>query len=291
MRSEKEMLNLILGFAKEDERVRSVIMNGSRTDPNVHRDIFQDYDIVFIVSTVESFVRERSWIKNFGELIIMQTPDENEIPSPNGYDKFAFLMLFTDGNRIDLTLYPVDQMANFKTESLSLLLLDKDGNVEPFPTPSNKDYMTIPPTAQQFSDCCNEFWWVSTYIAKGLWRRELPYVKFMYDRPVRDMLSLMLQWHIGIRTDFAVSPGKFDKYFEKYLEPEHWEAFVKAFPDAEYENIWQALFVMCDLFRETALEVANYYGYDYPLEDDQRVTDYLQHVKVLPRDAVESGTK
>ncbi|MDF2963695.1 MAG: aminoglycoside adenylyltransferase [Paenibacillus sp.] len=285
MRSEREMLDLILSFAKEDERVRSVIMNGSRADPNVHRDIFQDYDIVFIVTSVEGFVRDRSWIDYFGELIIMQTPDEHGIPSPNVNDKFAFLMLFTDGNRIDLTLYPVDKMAIFKKDSLSLLLLDKDGNAEPFPKPTNKDYMIIPPTAKQFADCCNEFWWVSTYMAKGLWRRELPYVKFMHDRPVRDMLTLMLQWHIGIQSDFAVNPGKSGKYFEKYLKPEHWTAFVKTFSDAEYENIWRSLFVMCDLFREIALEVSNYYGYVYPMKDDRRVTDYLHHVKVLPQDA------
>jgi aminoglycoside 6-adenylyltransferase len=285
MRSENEMLDLILRFAKEDERVRTVIMNGSRANPDVHRDIFQDYDIVFIVSTVEGFVWDRSWIKHFGELIIMQTPDEKEVPSPGFTDKFAFLMLFTDGNRIDLTFYPVDKMANYIRDSLSLLLLDKDGIVEPFPAPSDLDYMPIPPTAKSFADCCNEFWWVSTYIAKGLWRRELPYAKFMYEQPVRDMLTLMLQWHTGIRTDFTVNPGKVGKYFEKYLKPEHWKAYVMTFPDSEYENIWRALFVMCDLFRETAWEVAKYYGYEYPVEDDRRVTSYLQHVRFLPQDA------
>ncbi|MDF2859652.1 MAG: aminoglycoside adenylyltransferase, partial [Neobacillus sp.] len=107
----------------------------------------------------------------------------------------------------------------------------------------------------------------------------------MFDRPVRDMLILMLKWHIGIRTNFAVDSGKLGKYFEKYLEPKHWEAFIKTFPDAKYENIWQALFEMCNLFRETALEVAKYYGYDYPTEDDQRVTNYLQHVRILPQNA------
>jgi aminoglycoside 6-adenylyltransferase len=49
--------------------------------------------------------------------------------------------------------------------------------------------------------------------------------------------------------------------------------------------IWQALFVICNLFRETALAVTNYYGYDYPTEDDQRVSNYLQDVRILPRDA------
>ncbi|WP_226000637.1 aminoglycoside 6-adenylyltransferase [Paenibacillus sp. BJ-4] len=285
MRSEHEMFRTILQFAQEDERVRAVIMNGSRANPHAPRDIFQDYDIVFLVSSMESLIRDRRWISSFGELIIMQTPDEPMEPASMSCDRFAFLMLFTDGNRIDLTLCPADNIANWPRDSLSVLLLDKDGLVEPFPTPSLQDYKTIPPTAQIYANSCNEFWWVSTYVAKGLWRRELPYAKFMLDRPVRDMLHLMLEWHIGIQTDFAANPGKVGKYFKKLLEPEHWTAYVQTFSDADYEHMWQALFIMGDLFREVALGVANYYGYEYPTQDDQRVTNYLHHVHILPADA------
>ena len=49
MRTEKEMMDLILGVAKKDERIRAVYMNGSRTNPNAARDILQDYDIVYVV--------------------------------------------------------------------------------------------------------------------------------------------------------------------------------------------------------------------------------------------------
>lgn len=46
MRSEKEMFDLILKVAKEDERVRAVYMNGSRTNPNgasILKTIFQNH--------------------------------------------------------------------------------------------------------------------------------------------------------------------------------------------------------------------------------------------------------
>ena len=55
-------------------------------------------------------------------------------------------------------------------------------------------------------------------MAKGLWREELSYVKGMLDGPVRDMLIVMLEWHIGMKTDFIVNAGKFGKHFEKYIE-------------------------------------------------------------------------
>jgi aminoglycoside 6-adenylyltransferase len=286
MRNEQEMLELILSMAREDERIRAVIMNGSRVNPDAPRDIFQDYDIVFIVSAVEGFVRDRTWISRFGELIILQTPDEMGSHSPENKASFAFLMLFTDGNRIDLTFYPVDKWNDSQAESLSLVLLDKDSRIGPLKPPSNRDYITVPPNAKQFAHCCNEFWWVSTYIAKGLWRGELSYAKYMFEHPVRDMLMLMLQWHIGVKSGFAVDPGKQGRYYEKYLEPELWEAFKTTYSAADYEDIWQALFLMGQLFRETAIGVANHLGYEYPFEEDKRVTGYLSHVKTLPKDSL-----
>lgn len=285
MRTEKEMLALLLAFAKESEYIRAVIMNGSRVNQNVPRDIFQDYDIVYVVTSLQSFIEDRSWIDRFGELIIMQTPDEMGSEDPEPLHKFAFLMQFDDGNRIDLTFYESDQLSSWHRDSLSVLLLDKDGLVAPFDEPSNRDYLTIPPTTAEFADCCNEFWWVSTYIAKGLWRRELAYAKFMYERPVRDMLIRMLKWHIGIKTNFAIDSGKCGKYFENYLAPDQWSAFVQTYPDGDYDHMWHGLFTMCELFRETAKEVAHYFGHIYNIEEDEKVTAHLVHVRKLPANA------
>lgn len=49
MRTENEMYDLILEVANNDARIKAVYMNGSRTNENVPKDIFQDYDIVYVV--------------------------------------------------------------------------------------------------------------------------------------------------------------------------------------------------------------------------------------------------
>ncbi|WP_127530636.1 aminoglycoside 6-adenylyltransferase [Paenibacillus kobensis] len=285
MRSEREMKGLILGCAEEQENIRAVILNGSRVDAGARRDIFQDYDVIYVVTNVDPLVSDRSWIDRFGERIIMQMPDLMDDPDRTTWDKFTFLMQLADGNRIDLTLRAADQMAGYVHESLSEVLLDKDGTVGPLPPPSIADHLTKPPTAVQFANCCNEFWWVSTYVAKGLWRHELPYAMYMLDHPVRDMLVRMLQWHIGIQTGFTADSGKCGKYFERYLEPRHWESFAATYSDADYDNIWNALLTMGDLFRDAATDVAEHCGYSYPIEDDRRVWSHLQHVRFLPQDA------
>lgn len=107
MRNEQEMMDLIINTSKEDKRIRAVYMNGSRTNPNVPKDIFQDYDIVYVVTETSTFIEDKNWINIFGDLLMIQEPDKLAYGiglDVNFEHRYAYLMLFTDGNRIDLTL-------------------------------------------------------------------------------------------------------------------------------------------------------------------------------------------
>lgn len=159
MRTEKEMLDLIINTAKKDERIRAVIMNGSRVNTNVKRDCFQDYDIMYVVKNIQSFTSNHNWIHRFGEIMIVQMPEEMSLLPADEDGKFPYLMQFIDGNRIDLTLVPAELIHTFVgQDSLSKLLLDKDNCLEEFPPASDKDYLVKKPTEKEFLDCCNEFW-------------------------------------------------------------------------------------------------------------------------------------
>lgn len=285
MRSEQEMMELIVTTAQNDERIRAVMLNGSRANPNVQGDLFQDFDIVYFVTSVESFTADHSWIDRFGELMIVQMPEAMDDPPPMRDGHFGYLMQFMDGNRIDLTLFPMAQLQAFEAESLSQMLLDKDGLFPALPPASDSDYLPKPPTAKAFADCCNEFWWVSTYVAKGLWRGEIPYAKALLEGTIREQLLKMLTWHVGVKTDFKHGTGKFGKYLQRRLEPALWTLFEKSYADADPTHTWNALEAMCDLFRQTALQIANQFGFVYPSEDDRRVSAHLRHVRGLSKDA------
>ncbi|MBN1936339.1 MAG: aminoglycoside 6-adenylyltransferase [Anaerolineae bacterium] len=287
MRNEQEMLDLIIGTAENDERIRAAIMNGSRANPNAPGDIFQDFDIVYIVTEVAPFRNDRDWINRFGEMMIMQLPDDMQDPPPSSNDGFTYLMQFADGNRIDLGLFPIARLDEFPRDSLSLLLLDKDGIIEPFAPPSERDYLPQPPAAKAFFDCCNEFWWVCPYVAKGLWRQEIVYARYMFDQVIRPQLVKMLTWYVGVKTGLRGNPGAYGKYLGKYLEPELWAMLQKTYADAGYEHTWDALFAMVDLFRTTAVAVAMHLGFEYLHGDDERVSSHLGHVRLLPKDARE----
>jgi aminoglycoside 6-adenylyltransferase len=288
MRSESEMLDLIIKTARNDERVRAVVMNGSRLNPKAPKDFFQDYDVVYLVTEKESFLADPGWIKVFGELMILQLPDEMSDPPPEGRGLYyGYLMQFADGNRIDLSLFPVDKVDQLEQDSLTLTLLDKDGVLPNFPPPNDSGYMPKPPSAKAFFDCTNEFWWVSPYVAKGLWRREIVYARHILDVYVREQLDKMLAWYVGMCSGFQKSPGKLGKYLESCLEPELWQLLLSTYSDADYARTWEALFAMGELFRRIAIPVAQHFGYSYPHGDDQRVSAHLRHIRYLPRDAAE----
>jgi aminoglycoside 6-adenylyltransferase len=281
------MLDLIIGTAQNDERIRAVMMNGSRANPNAPRDIFQDFDIVYFVTEVGSFKNDPNWIDRFGERMILQMPEAMQDPPPQDDGGFTYLIQFMDGNRIDLGLFPIARLAELESDSQTILLLDKDGLFQPFPPPSDQTQLPKPPTAKAFGDCCNEFWWVSPYVAKGLWREEITYAKAMLDEIIRPQLMKMLVWQMGIDTQFSRNPGKSGKYLKRYLEPELWAMLEKTYSDAGYENTWEALYIMGDLFRITAHQVAEHFGFEYPSGDDQRVSAHLRHVRNLPKNAAE----
>lgn len=282
MRNQQQMMDLILNFAEQDERVRVVAMNGSRVNSNVPTDIFQDYDIVYIVTDVPSFVEDCNWTDYFGEKIIMQMPDATGDSLENNDGRYAYLMLLADGNRIDLRLFPLSLQATYINEDkLIQVLLDKDQRMPELLPPTDEDYHIQCPTAQQYADCCNELWWVSTYIAKGLWRQEILYAIDHLHLYVRPMLLQMITWQVGIATEFQVSVGKNHKYLQQYVDPEVWTQLVATYPQADDEQVWQALQQTGDLFRQVALDVATQLHFEYDRVQDQHVSAYLEHIRTL----------
>ena len=157
----------------------------------------------------------------------------------------------------------------------------------PSPPPGESSYLPRPPTAKEFADCCNEFWWVCPYVAKDLWRREIIYARFMLDQVVRQQLEVMLVWHIGIQTQFARNLGYHGKYFESCLAPDLWQMLLATYVASGYAETWDALTAMCRLFSRVAVEAAGHFGFDYPHAYDERVSAHLVRVRDLPSSARE----
>ncbi|MBL8016228.1 MAG: aminoglycoside 6-adenylyltransferase [Ignavibacteria bacterium] len=282
MRSDEEIKQLILKTAEADPRIRAVVLNGSRANPNAPADKFRDFDIVYYVNNIDSFTCDHSWIDVFGERLIMQLPDEMEL-YPGDPDKhtsgFTYLMLFKEGNRIDLTLYPADKLnENYRPESLSIVWLDKDSMFTRTAPPSDIDHRVKKPGVKLFADTCNEFWWVCTYAAKALARGEIIYAREVTETIIRPMFMRVIDWYVGTETDFSVSTGKGGKFLQKYLPPDLYDKLLQTYPDADIERSKHSLLFMTELFASLAKHTAEKLGYRYNIDEEMGVREYLNNV-------------
>ena len=279
MRTERQMYDLILDVARRDERVRLVGLNGSRANPNAPRDRFQDFDVVFAVTELGPFLHDDGWLAVFGERVILQKPEAMSLYPPSLGGWFSYLIQFTDVNRIDLILLPLSDLERYlHGDSQTVILLDKDGRAGELPPPSDCQYHVKRPSAAEFDDCCNEFYWVSAYVAKGLCRKELLFAAEHMGQYVRKELLRMLSWQVGTQTGFSVSVGKCCKYIRPYLSPEDWDALLHTYRLDTPEGCWDALYTAYGLFEKSARLVAKRLAYAYP-EYGERVTAYVDGLR------------
>ena len=275
MRTPEEILKLVLNISNEDDNIRAVLMTGSRANPDCPVDIYQDFDIVYFVKDIKPYWDNDAWIEDkFGKPAFMQKPESMSLIPPDNNGNYAYLMMFPDGNRIDLQITKETYVDDGEP---AILLLDKDGT---FPELNvAKDYWYIEkPNQKFFSDCCNEFHWCLNNVAKGIAREELSYAMEQFQN-VRDMLMKMLEWYIGVNNDFAVSAGKSGKYFKKFLPKDIYLKFTKTYSDADYEHMWNAAFEMLYLFDDVAKVVAEQMSFFYNEDEAAGIERYMKKVK------------
>ena len=286
-RTEEEMLKLIIGFAEADDRIRAVLMNGSRANPKVTRDPFQDYDIVNLVTGVEPFRNEAHVVPHFGEAIVVEQPLIGPWPPSDADGSYHnYNMQLADGNRIDLSFRHVDTLQDQLTDSLTAVLLDKDGRIPSLPPPDDSSYFIARPTPELYYGCCTGFFFtLGSHIPKTIWRKKLPLLKFYIEAILRDSLVMMLEWEIGIRQGFEQDMGVRGKHLESYLAPDVWSEYERTYVDSDYENLWESLFRFYRIFERSAEWIAKECGFTYPKEQGMKVWAFLEHVRKLSPNA------
>ena len=278
MRNKEEMMKLIMDVAINDERIRAVTMEGSRASKNATHDQYCDFDICYIVSDIREFTKDNKWVEIFGEILIVQYPMDWYSHPYNyaGHDKFAYLMQFKDGNRIDLTLIDV---CNIDKEQgycePRIVLLNKDNFKELQQIDDESVFYIQKPSEMEYYNTCNEFRWLSVYISKGLCREELYYAKYAYDVLMMEMFIKMLNWKIGVDNDFNVTTGNHSKYLKRFLSLEEMKRFHSVFPNGTYEDIWSKLYVIYDYFAEIAKYVGEALKYNFDAKETEEVRSFL----------------
>ena len=260
------MLNLILQIAKKIQ-VDAVALSGSRTDGQAPKDKFQDYDVVYVVEDLDTLTRDLAWLDQFGTRIIEQ---HNILGN-----RRLYLMLFEDGNRIDLTLCPKDHINEWvDSEAGFTVLEDKKGIFETY-SPSPQRFWISPASETDFEKTCNEFWWVSAYVVKGICRKQIIYATdHLYSICQQELLKV-LAWQVASDRG-AVDIGKNYKYLFNYLPSEKEKEFSALLDFSSLDKITQSLLATMEFFHQEAQYLAQKMSFKYEKEVAERMMRYAK---------------
>lgn len=260
------MLDLILQTAKTLQ-VAAVAMSGSRTNPKTPKDEFQDYDVVYVVDDLDNLTSALSWLDQFGKRLIEQHVQLDH--------RRLYLMLFEDGNRIDLTLCPKEHIQEWvDSEAEFIVLEDKKGLFEYY-SPSPQRFWMSPASETDFKNSCNEFWWVSSYVVKGICRKQVIYATdHLYGICQQELLRI-LAWLVASDRG-AVDIGKNYKYLFHYLPAEKENEFSNLLDFSSLDKITQSLFATMQLFHKEAQSLAQKLGFAYDKEVAEKMIEYAE---------------
>lgn len=280
MRDANDILKRIIKIAVDDENILAVCLNGSRADKHAFCDQYSDFDIIYVVREIRNYTTNQQWFRQFGEVLISQTPDVFTGYDFTGNEKFTKLMQFIDGSRIDLTLVDVTNMKHItQSTEPQLVLLNKNNLLELKNIFTCDDYLVGLPNQNEFFECVNEFWWVVPYVAKGLCRQEITYVKSHFEGILQEMLWKMLAWKLSLLYHEKIAFGKHYRYIKRYMNSQEYETFINTFANGEVNDVWEKLFNICDFFDEQAQLVAVSLLLDYDKRIAGKMKAYITRIK------------
>lgn len=270
MNAEPDIMTKLVQFAKTDPRIRLMTLEGSRTNSNVPRDLLQDYDVAYFVTNRADFLEDNQWLRTFGTPLMMQKPEDMELFPPDLEIGFSYLVLFADGNKLDLTIFSLEEIDAYfrQSDGLMQVVFDKDARIEHKIVPSDRQYWIRKPSSREFDDCCNEYWMVSTYVMKGQLRGEFLFAVDHLNNIMRPNLLRMMSWAIGSARGFDFSFGKNYKYIREHLPPDDWTLLQSTYVVEGLNGLEHVTLGCHELFRKYSQAVAVQLGYVVPHYDD-----------------------
>jgi aminoglycoside 6-adenylyltransferase len=286
--SEERVLERLVAWGDAQPMIRVVVLTGSRAGPGEWVDVLSDYDVILFVTDAAGFAQDEDWTA-YGPPLA-RWGDEREL---YGHTTYFRGVVYEDGVKIDWSVWPEALLERVADTAPSLpdhldlgyrVLLDKDGRTSRWAPPAYKAHIPARPTEPEYRALVEEFWWVTTYAAKSLWRGELVFAKFVLDYDIRlGALRRLLEWRIELDHDWSLVPGRLGRRLERQLPADVWSELEATYVGPGIEENWAALFRTTALFSRVAKKVAAALGYGYPQDVEGGVAAQLSAVRGLPR--------
>jgi aminoglycoside 6-adenylyltransferase len=277
----------IAQWAASNPIVRACLLTSTRAVPNAVVDELSDYDVILVLSDIAPFVNDRLWIEEFGEVLVPYW-DPIEVDPVSGVEHSGNIVQYTDGLKIDFTLWSIEmldaivekQVLPSELDAGYSVFVDKDGHGDKLPNPTFESYLPKRPGEATYLQLINDFFIGPPYVAKCLVRNELLPAKWCLDYDMRFVyLVPMMEWLAAGDSDWSIPFGVNGKGLRTYFADELWIEFERTFAGADIAANWDALFTMIAFFGRISRNVADQLGFTYPAALEQRVTAFVRDMQ------------
>lgn len=275
MNKHQALYKRVMDYAKRHPSIRLVEMNGSRVNPNIQADDYQDFDIVFYIKDYHLFDFGVDQVHQFGDVLIMQTKDD-QIPQAEDMDDwYIYLIQFEDGTRLDLTLRDINDYGKPPLDSLSKILIDKD-HISHQVDADESTYFVKKPKKIDFSRCVNEFYWVCPYVSKGLIRNQLIYAA-KHLHILRNQYEKVLDWWIGDQHAYKITVGKGKSRYKDLLPEDYHQAYNQTYVTLSFDAIYQALMQLMKAYNDIASKLSERLDFPYNHHVCEKIQAFINH--------------
>lgn len=288
--SENNLLPALIRWANGRTDLRAMLQTGSRANPRGMVDRFSDYDLILVVADPLPYFNDRSWLSEFGEVLVSYWDPLEENADPAA-QTVSCVIEFADHLHIDFSIWPVERIQTIsRSGELPAdmdegwrVIVDKDRLTASLPRATGKALLPQQPTQAEFHQTVEDFFSDVPYVAKHLWRDELLPAKWCLDYDMRIFLLRMLTWQAAVHTSWDIPAGVHSRGLHRRLPPEAWRQFEDTWAGADIAANWQSLFRQMALMRASGQFVAKSLGLSYPLGMDQNVVNLARSIHQTPK--------
>ncbi|MBH9581615.1 aminoglycoside 6-adenylyltransferase [Staphylococcus felis] len=180
--------------------------------------------------------------------------------------------------RIDLRLIRPGRILENIDDAYSKVLLDKTGNYQSFNFNKEEEmYVTKVAKQYEFDKIVNEIYWVSTYVIKGIARKDYMYAEYMLSNPVKTAYIKLIKQYILSESD--LEEYNFGKVNQHILENEEInDSLIKISCNDSLESINENIKHIVEQTNELATKISMRHDIKYNKAEYEAVKFYMANV-------------
>lgn len=254
----KNYRNLFIHWASMQDNIHLIAWTGDRVNSASVNNPLHPYQWILGVEDVhQDLAFEELGLEDMIQCANIQSDDE-----PN------YHILFKDRTRFEVLVKDKEDFDEYlNMDSLSEVVLDKNHLYGARPKPTDLAYREVKPEAEEIYLCQEVFFKEATALCMYLYNNDLLPGQLALER-LRKPLLTVTRAYCGLQSEFTVNLGTDLRNLKVYLTPEWFDHLSRTFSSFHRDQMWDALFQACMLFRKCGLALDEKLKYSYPRDMD-----------------------